>query len=97
GQSGERAFEITATVDGGAQRNLDLLSLKPLVIGGFEQLAFDTRRADFERVPAAGHHLFDIQNGADLLGNQFAIGVSYALRLVDRDAHKTIVAAALDF
>ena len=69
-----------------AQDDLDLLADEALELARLGELALDPGRTDFERVVRAGNHVFDIQNGAHVLRNEFAIGVRDALRLVDKNA-----------
>jgi hypothetical protein len=45
----------------------------------------------------AGHHILDVQNGADLLRDQLTIGVGDARGLVDSNAHKLVFPAAFGF
>ena len=45
----------------------------------------------------AGHYILHIQNDANLVRDQFAIGVRYAIGFIDGNAHKLILSAALYF
>src|ERR1035441_8786640 len=90
GKACQGAFPMALVFDRRAQGDLGLLPLEPLVVARFEQLALEARRADFQRV-MAGHHILDVQNGADLMRDRLAIGVGYALGLVDRNAHKLVL------
>src|ERR1035438_101806 len=96
GEARQGTLPLALVFDRRAQGDLGLLPLEPLVIARLEQLAFEARRADFQRV-MAGHHVLDVENGTDLVRDQLAIGVRYALGLVDRNAHKLVFPAAFDF
>src|SRR5581483_6543286 len=73
------------------------LTLKAFVIVRLEKLALHARRTDFESVAASWQDVFNVEDGPDLLGHQFAIGVSDAGRLIDRDTDQSLVAAAFNF
>src|ERR1022692_673592 len=96
GEARQGTLPMALVFDRRAQGDLGLLPLEPLVIAWLEQLAFEARRADFQRV-MAGHHVLDVENGTDLVRDQLAIGVRYALGLVDRNAHKLVFPTAFDF
>src|SRR5205085_9083309 len=55
GESGQRAFPIAPALHRVAQRDFRFLSLKPLIILRLEKFAFNSGRADLERIPPARH------------------------------------------
>src|SRR6185437_5450584 len=93
-QPGERTFPVAAAVNGIAQGDPGLLSLKALIILRFNEFAFDAGRGDLKRIMPARNHIFDVQNSANLLRNQLAIAVGDAFGLIDRDADEAVVPAA---
>src|SRR5262249_25867354 len=94
--TGESTFPVAAPGHGFAERDLHLLALKPLIILGFDKFALDARGADLKGIAAARHDVLDVQDRAHLLGNELAVGVGDAGRVVDRDTDETVGAAALD-
>src|SRR5271155_4233075 len=82
----QRADPMALILDGLAQHYFDLLPNKSLEFLGPGQLSFDSRRTDFERVARARNDILYVQNGADVVGNKFTIGMSDARGFVDKNA-----------
>src|SRR5262245_3507311 len=80
-------------LDGLAQDYLDLLAQKAFEFSRFGELSFDTRRTDFERIVAAGNHIFHIQNRTHLLRDKLAVGMSNSWEFIDIEAQHPICAA----
>src|ERR1035438_7577564 len=96
-ESGESAIPIAPAFHRIAQADSRLLALKPLIILGFEELAFHPGGTHFERITPARDDIFDIQDGAHLLRNHLAVAMRHALGFIDRNADKAVLSAALDF
>src|ERR1035438_6802682 len=96
-ESGESAIPIAPAFLRIAQADSRLLALKPLIILGFEELAFHPGGTHFERISPARDDIFDIQDGAHVLRNQLAVAMRHALGFIDRNADKAVLSAALDF
>src|SRR5580704_7521543 len=96
-ESGERAIPVAPAFHRIAQADPGLLALKPLIVLGLEEFAFHPGGAHFERITAARDNIFDIQDCAYLLGDQLAIAVGDTRGLIDRDADKAVLSAALNF
>src|ERR1035441_7128664 len=96
-EAGENAIPVAPPGHRVAQADFGLLAPKPLIVLWFEKLTFHPGGAHFERILAAWDDVFDIQNGAHLLGNQLAIAMRDAVGLVDGDADEAVHSAALYF
>ena len=87
-ESGERAVPVAPAFHRIAQADSRLLALKPLIILGFEELAFHPGGTHFERITPARDDIFDIQDGAHLLRYHLAVAMRHALGFIDRDVYK---------
>ena len=79
-KTGQRAFPATLILHRLPQHDFCLVSHESLEILCFDQLTFEPRRADLQRVAVARYDVLDIQNSSYLLRNKFAIGVRDAMR-----------------
>jgi len=76
----ERPGEVALIFHGLAQNHLNLLPDEALKLAGLGELALDARRADFEPVARSRHHIFDVEDGPDVVRDEFAVGQGNALR-----------------
>ena len=78
------------------QNDFGLLAAKALPILPAPEFALDAGRTDFEII-GTGEGVVFIEPRADLMRNEFAIGVGDAFRLIDIDAQQLIAAGAFQF
>ncbi len=84
-ESCQAAGEMAVIVDWGEGLNFDQAALETVVVGGLEELAFEARAADFERVFGAGDQVFDVENGAKVAGEVGAVFVGGSGKGFDRN------------
>src|SRR6266567_5053216 len=77
----QRALPATLVLDRLVQHEFHLFAGETFEVFWFSELPFDAGRTDLQRIAVARHHILDVENGADLLGYEFAFLVRHAFRL----------------
>jgi len=106
GEALEGPSQVALIFDGLAQDNFDFLPHEALKLARLAEFTLDTGRTYFQAVASPRNDIFDVQDGPDMMRNEFAIGqrnplrssrihsLACSRRAVYKNAQNSIAAAA---